>query len=130
MVNNLHFDYYCTQIVSWFVVSDVFGQFHVAIKDWPRSPVSSKMRSFVIIVDNFQPLAIVTKSLIWKTKMVLDPFLVSSPHLWGCSLEGYAEKNYVISVTVQIMFWFGWRDQIPSLLTSFKSFVRSIKNDS
>ena len=44
-----------------------------APRDRSRTAATSKMEHFVIIVDGFQPLTIITKSSILDTAALLDP---------------------------------------------------------
>ena len=46
------------------------------VKDGSRAAATSKMERFVIIVNSFQPLTIVTKRSILDVAAVLDPPLV------------------------------------------------------
>ena len=124
MVKHLFFNNHCTQIVSQFVVLDMFPHFYFVARGWFRALASSRMRIF------------------WGNSWRLasthccnkEPLL----EVWGgpdsafrcvclfmqnkrCLLYSHVKGNCAISTTVHIRFWFGWREQMLSLLTSFKS---------
>ena len=53
--------------------------FHTAARGRSRTAATSKMEHFVIIVNGWKPLTIITKSSILDVAAVLDPPLVAEP---------------------------------------------------
>ena len=60
-------------IVSFLIFSVIFS----SVRDVSRAAATSKMERFVIIVNGFQPLTIITKYSMLDVTVVLDPPLVS-----------------------------------------------------
>ena len=51
------------------------------IRGEPRTAATSKMEGFVIIVNSWKPLTVITKHSIWDVAAVLDPPLTMSPNI-------------------------------------------------
>ena len=83
----------------------------IGIRVGSRSDVTSKMEHFVIIVNGWKPLTIITKSSIFDVAVVLDPPLVTnvptiykqavqtSPNQWT---EFYMIGNSVMKELISI----------------------------
>ena len=57
-------------------------RFESIVRGGSRAAAKSKMDRFVIIVNGFQPLAIITKRSILDVAAVLDPHLLPDTHMY------------------------------------------------
>ena len=64
----------------------------------PRTAATSKMERFVIMVNGFQPLTIITKRFILDVAAVLDPLAVwNFRHFYMRQFLRYITSNFVSS---------------------------------
>ena len=79
-------------------------QFMYVIRGGSRTAATSKMEHFVIIVNGWKPLTIITKRSILDVAAVLDPPLVITDKYWECLDKRFLKQACLADLLKRIKY--------------------------